>query len=412
MSSGPTPSPDGDGVTPNSSEAPSKPTRSRMARILFNKRVVKAVGIVLMIGLLYYAIFVVLPSEIDWSQVWSDIQALTPLQIVGLVAGGLLAMVTLGWTSKASLPKLTLFQGFESSATSQLSAFAFPPPADMAIRFAMYRTYGFTDEQSAVGVLIALVARYAAVIAMPLIGLAAVVVTGQGSWTGLAWLLGLGSAFMVVMWLIIRVARSESMAHATGRFLQRAADWIITKFHRTPPADLEQSVVKFGARTGSTIETNGRSLLLANLSWGLANALVMAMALRFSGLDRDAIPALITSCNRPFRALANQRISGASVRRQDWAAPAWQPGPLEGGLRYPNWSSRHSTQTLKRAANGHRRRGSPQLRPVSWQPKLAACSRTLPLWWVEQTGLSANGPTVHVRAVRLQVSYAGPPSSG
>ena len=201
---------------------------------------------------------------------WSDIQALTPLQIVGLVAGGLLAMVTLGWTSKASLPKLTLFQGFESSATSQLSAFAFPPPADMAIRFAMYRTYGFTDEQSAVGVLIALVARYAAVIAMPLIGLAAVVVTGQGSWTGLAWLLGLGSAFMVVMWLIIRVARSESMAHATGRFLQRAADWIITKFHRTPPADLEQSVVKFGARTGSTIETNGRSLLLSNLSWGLA----------------------------------------------------------------------------------------------------------------------------------------------
>ena len=126
MSSGPTPSPDGDGVTPNSSEAPSKPTRSRMARILFNKRVVKAVGIVLMIGLLYYAIFVVLPSEIDWSQVWSDIQALTPLQIVGLVAGGLLAMVTLGWTSKASLPKLTLFQGFESSATSQLQCVRLP----------------------------------------------------------------------------------------------------------------------------------------------------------------------------------------------------------------------------------------------------------------------------------------------
>ncbi|MBK9435877.1 MAG: flippase-like domain-containing protein [Micrococcales bacterium] len=319
MSSGPTPSPDGDGVTPNSSEAPSKPTRSRMARILFNKRVVKAVGIVLMIGLLYYAIFVVLPSEIDWSQVWYDIQALTPLQIVGLVAGGLLAMVTLGWTSKASLPKLTLFQGFESSATSQLSAFAFPPPADMAIRFAMYRTYGFTDEQSAVGVLIALVARYAAVIAMPLIGLAAVVVTGQGSWTGLAWLLGLGAAFMVVMWLIIRVARSESMAHATGRFLQRAADWIITKFHRTPPADLEQSVVKFGARTGSTIETNGRSLLLSNLSWGLANALVMAMALRFSGLDRDAI----TSAGVLFATGLTMAINMLPIPGKDALAVSW-----------------------------------------------------------------------------------------
>ena len=154
---------------------------------------------------------------------------------------------------------------------------------------------------------------------MPLIGLAAVVVTGQGSWTGLAWLLGLGSAFMVVMWLIIRVARSESMAHATGRFLQRAADWIITKFHRTPPADLEQSVVKFGARTGSTIETNGRSLLLSNLSWGLANALVMAMALRFSGLDRDAI----TSAGVLFATGLTMAINMLPIPGKDALAVSW-----------------------------------------------------------------------------------------
>ena len=269
----------------------SEPTtqRSRAARILFNKRVVKAVGILIVVGLLYYSFFVVLPSEVDWSQVWADLQALSLGQILGLTAAGLLAMAALGWASKASLPQLTLYQGFESSATSQLSAFAFPPPADMAIRFAMYRTYGFDDERSAVAVLIAMVARYAMVVLMPLLGLAAVLVTGQGTWTGFWWFLGLGLAFVVVMWLIIRVARSDSAAHATGRLLQRSAGWLIPKFHRTPPDDLEESVVKFGARTRGTIDTNSRSLVLANLSWGLANTLIMAMALRFSGLGQSSL---------------------------------------------------------------------------------------------------------------------------
>jgi uncharacterized membrane protein YbhN (UPF0104 family) len=50
-------------------------------------------------------------------------------------------------------------------------------------------------------------------------------------------------------------------------------------------------VVKFGARTRGTIDTNGRSLVLSNLSWGLANTLIMGMAIRFSGLGYDTLTA-------------------------------------------------------------------------------------------------------------------------
>jgi putative heme transporter len=224
--------------------------------MLFNRRVGRAVGIVLVIGILYFSFFVVLPSEINWSEVWADIQSLTVGEIAVLILAGLLAMVALGWTSKASLPQLTLYQGFESSTTSQLSAFAFPPPADLAIRLAMYRTYGFTNEQSTVAVLVAMVARYAIVVLMPLLGMALVLVTGQGTWGGFWWLLGVGAAFVVVMWLIIRTARSDEAAHATGRWLGRVVSWVIRCVHRTPPTDFEDSVVKFGARTRDTIDTN------------------------------------------------------------------------------------------------------------------------------------------------------------
>jgi uncharacterized membrane protein YbhN (UPF0104 family) len=62
-------------------------------------------------------------------------------------------------------------------------------------------------------------------------------------------------------------------------------------FNRTPSKDLEQEVVDFGRRTRGTAETNRRSLLAANLSWALSNALVMGLALRFTGLDTSVLSA-------------------------------------------------------------------------------------------------------------------------
>ena len=68
-----------------------------------------------------------------------------------------------------------MYQGFESSATSQMTAFVVPPPGDYVIRFAMYRTYGFSDEQSGTSVLISMVLRYVAIFFMPILGLLAVI---------------------------------------------------------------------------------------------------------------------------------------------------------------------------------------------------------------------------------------------
>jgi uncharacterized membrane protein YbhN (UPF0104 family) len=265
-------------VAPHS--APTRTTR---------KRLLKFVAILVVLALLYYSLFVLLPSELDWNTVWADLQALSAWQIAALVGSGLIAIVALGWTSKASLPDLTLYQGTESSATSQLSAFVFPPPADMAIRFAMYRTYGFSDEQSAVAVIIAMVARYAMVVVMPLIGLALVLLAGQAGTTALWWFLGVGVAFVFVMWLLLRVAHSDAVAHSVGAWLQSAASRVIRWFHRTPPTDLEDSVVKFGGRTRDTIDRNGRSLVVANIAWGLSNALVMLLCIRFSGLTSSVV---------------------------------------------------------------------------------------------------------------------------
>jgi putative heme transporter len=285
---GPGPAPD---VSPDPAAEPSEPAaRGRLARIVRNKRIVRAVGVLVVVALVYYAFFVVLPSEISWSQVEAALKALSAQEVAALLLAGLVVMVTLGWASKASMPGMGLYQGFEASATSQMTAFVIPPPGQMVVQFGMYRTYGFTDEKSGVGVVLATVWWYVVVALMPILGLLAYAVTGRADAAQLWWLAGLGVAFVVVVVLLLKVVRSDAAAHTVGRVLQRVVSRVMTAVRRHPAEDLERSVVEFSGRMRGTVATRWRSLTAANLAWALASFLVLLMAIRFSGLDAQAVP--------------------------------------------------------------------------------------------------------------------------
>lgn len=264
--------------------------RGPVSRLVRNKRFVKLVAVLITLALVYYAFFIVLPSEISWAQVQAALEALTAPEIAALVGSGLILMIVLGWAAKASLPGLTLYQGFESSSTSQMTAFVVPPPGDYVIRFAMYRTYGFSDEQSGASVLISMVLRYVAIFFMPIVGLLAVIVAGTATSAQVWWFVGLTVAFVIACWLMLRVIHSDAVAHSIGRRMNAAVAWVMGLFHRTPAGDIERSVVSFGRRTRATVTSHGPSLIASNLAWALGNAVVLLMAMRFSGLGSSTVP--------------------------------------------------------------------------------------------------------------------------
>lgn len=268
------------------------PTKGELPQsAIVQRRTVRIVGLLAIAAIIYYSLFIVLPSKIDTDAVRASLQSLSPLDLLTLTGAGLLSMLALGWAAKASLPRLSLYRGTESSATSQVTAFVIPPPGDMVIRFAMYRTYGFTDEESAVSVIIAMTARYMAVFFMPIVGLALVTVTGHGSRAELLWLIGLSIAFIGVVVVLLKVVRSDAVAHTVGRRVQKIASRIIRWFRRTPPTDLEDSVVRFGQRMRGTVDTNMRQIVAANVTWGFTNVLVMGLAIRYSGLTSGSLSA-------------------------------------------------------------------------------------------------------------------------
>ncbi len=271
-------------------DAQAEQRRGPVSRLVRNKQFVKLVAVLITLALVYYAFFIVLPSEISWSEVQAALKALTMAEVVALAVSGVILMVILGWAAKASLPGLTLYQGFESSATSQMTAFVVPPPGDYVIRFAMYRTYGFSDEQSGASVLISMVLRYVAIFVMPIVGLLAVIVAGTATSAQVWWFLGLTFAFVLVCWLMLRVVHSDAVAHTIGRRMDSTVARVMRLFHRTPAGDIERSVVSFGQRTRATVNSHGPSLLASNLVWAVGNAVILLLAMRFSGLDSATVP--------------------------------------------------------------------------------------------------------------------------
>jgi putative heme transporter len=243
------------------------------------------------LGLLYWVFFVKLPSEISYADVWAAVQALSATDVVILSLAGILTVIAVGWTSAAVLPGLPLRQGTQASVVGQLTSVALPPPGDLIIRFGMYRTYGFTNDRSAVAVVLAGIARYFTVVAIPLIGLVAVLLTGHGGWTQFWWLLGGSIVFLIAFVLMGKVLRNETFAHAFGRFLERVVRRLWRMFKKTPPQDLEHSVVDFSQRTRNVAVGHFRNVAVSNIAWGLSCWLVFLLSARFAGLTSEDMSA-------------------------------------------------------------------------------------------------------------------------
>lgn len=239
------------------------------------------------LGLLYWVFAIKLPSEISYADVWAAITALSLADTLVLSAAGVLTVIAVGWTSAAVLPGLPLRQGTQSSVVGQLTSVALPPPGDLIIRFGMYRSYGFTNDRSAVAVILAGIVRYFTVVAMPLIGLAAVLVTGKGSWALFWWFVAGSVIFWVAFVLMGRIIGSDKFAHSFGRFVARVSERVIGWFHRTPPKDLERSVVDFSRRTRAVAVHHFPNVSASTLGWGFSCFLVMWPSARFAGLGSN-----------------------------------------------------------------------------------------------------------------------------
>lgn len=263
----------------------SKPKKS------FKKWVFQILGLLIPAVLLYWIFAVKIPSEVSYQEIWATITSLSFSDNFILLIGGLLTIVTYGWTSAAVLPGLPLKEGTQSAVSGQLTSVVLPAPIDLAIRFGMYKSYGFSVDKSTVAVTVAGIARYFTVFTLPVIGLGLLLITGQGTKNYLFWFVLGGALILLALWLMKLILSSKKTARKVGVIFEKTVNWIFKVIKRKNNKDLVKITVDFGQRTRDVAVDYFKSITLSNLVWGFSCYLVLLCAIRFVGIDSSIFSA-------------------------------------------------------------------------------------------------------------------------
>jgi len=232
----------------------------------------------------------ILPQVIDYQQVWETIKSLEPWQIVVLVVAGLITYIPEGWLYALTVPVLRLRQGVAAWVASTAVA-STVPAVDLVVRFGMYRSWGATVSESMRGVLLSGVFDNIVKFSLPVIAILAIATGGIANIDGGLVLIAAIALVVLIgtIVVVVGVVRSERFTSGLASWVQRAVNWMITKFKRDPVEGLEPRVIGFRDAAIDLVRAIWVKAGVASAMGKLWTFFILLLALRFVGLDSSTI---------------------------------------------------------------------------------------------------------------------------
>ena len=244
--------------------------------------IVAIVVIVLIFGVL-------LPQLIDYGEVWKAMKRLSFTQLLILMVLALMRMSSSALLYASVIPGLGFKYSVQSYLASNTVAEIAPPPADLAVRFGIYRSLGIGAEPAGVGIILSGLFSIGARLLIPVIALLALIATGVDDET--IWLLAvIGGA------AVIGAAGVVGLAIRSEEFTRRAAEWIgsgfnalLARFKRDPIDEVGQKVVEFRARIGTTLRSSWPMATLATVLSHVLTYSILLVSMRAVGISNEQI---------------------------------------------------------------------------------------------------------------------------
>jgi hypothetical protein len=227
-----------------------------------------------------------LVGTVDWSEVGDALGRLRAGELALLVVGLLLRQTLSAAPLTFFVPGLGIVRAVQNDQAAYLVSTAAPPPADLAMRLALFRSWGVAPTTGAAGTVMNTLAFYVMRFAVPALGL--VLLTTVTGYEPEAYVPALGcaclSAALVV--LVVVVARGSDalvrLAGRAGRLVERVRP------------SLDTSAWTTGAASFATLlrEHLRRSFVLAvgcQLLMVLVDGLLLVLAIRAVGVAADQV---------------------------------------------------------------------------------------------------------------------------
>ena len=245
------------------------------------------VQILLAIAVVAISFLYAIPKIANYSEVWTEITDMTPLELMFLIAATALNLVTYWWANMVSIPNLGLWQAAVNNQTSTTVANTMPGGGyvSIAVSYEMYRAWGFSSTDVGLSVAVTSVLNIFAKLALPAIALLLIILSGRASGSlvgasviGIVILAGAVVLLGLVMW-------KKRFARAIGSGLGRAATWAARLVRRSRTFDWGDAAVRFRRNTIDFLVERWFWLTSTTIVSHLSLYLVLLLALRFVGVS-------------------------------------------------------------------------------------------------------------------------------
>ena len=226
-------------------------------------------------------------GAIDWAAVGSALSELSAWQVPVLLALLLVRQTLNALPLALYIQGLGLRRALVNDLTAHLMSVVAPPPGDVVMRLAMFRSWKIDDARALAGTTMNMLTFYINRFAAPILGLVVLLVFGtstERAWTAVA--SGLVAVVMTV--LVFLVVRGEGFAARLGA----AAGVVARRFRSTvDPQSWAAAATEFQGhvfdkyRRGFPRSLAGLSLMV------LCDASILLLCLRFVGVTGADLPA-------------------------------------------------------------------------------------------------------------------------
>ena len=247
----------------------------------------------LVVGVLALVFGVILPRFVDYADVVAAFQSLTLPQLLLMLVFVAVAWIVSGLMFWTLVPGLTIVRGTEGYLIlSGIGASVPMGPWNMGVLWVVMRGWGVTIRAATSGIALYGILNQLNRLAIPLIALILLAVTGsRPEGNGWPWIIAILSTviMLIATGILVAVARSERIADAIARFVERARDWLFRRLHRVAGSDIQAAVRKFRDELGALLRGRGALAIVVGILGQLAWCVVLIVALRIVGVPEDVL---------------------------------------------------------------------------------------------------------------------------
>ena len=268
---------DGAGITPR-------------RRLTTGQIVAFAFGVLIVVAIFAFAV----PRFADYSAVWAAMKTLTPVEFWSLMAAMVFNLYTYWLANQAGLIGMGLGQSAVVTQTSTSVANTLPAGGALGVGVtaAMLNTWGFTAGEITLFVGVTGIWNIFVKLGLPVVALALLVVTGNSD-PKLVTAAAIGVVVLVIsIVLLALVFRSEAMARAVGRLVERVLNAARRLVRKPTTSDMGDKAAKFRRETILLTKRRWFMLTWTTVLSQVALFYVLLLSLRHMGVAEQELAAV------------------------------------------------------------------------------------------------------------------------